>query len=331
MLCLQRNSGPRRQKAAWPGPVVWTQFPPLCEEHLLCRVGMNSEGIRYVLGTRCAKWGWHHGMRCYPWILGSAPSRNEIQPRPRCERAEREAEESGGADPRLPWGEGQGGFMAVEVCCGGWGGNYLWNTSMCKAIVIRRWTVTVTRQLRQNNLLPHSNSTWLRRWQLNSPQRPLSQVRQSLRLNLVSLLHIPSHFFDGVSLLGPFVSQKTNPASATHSLCAQPAGSVLLTRWPTPPLAAPEALGCREEETRLRTVPQSDRSSEGCRLRHPHWPLVPAWPPVRNTAPGPETALQAFPDWVGSRNWQQTYSSEHNSAGMHREEPPRLGQRKLLR
>ena len=253
MLCLQRNSGPRKQKAACPGPVVWTQFPPLCEEHLLCRVGMNSEG-----------------MNC--------------------------------------------------------GGNCLWNTSMCKAIVIRRWTVTVTHQVRQNNLLPHSNSTWLRRWQLNSPQRSLSQVRQPLRLNLVSLLHIPSCFFDGVSVLGPFVSQKTNPVSATHSFCTQPAGSILLTRWPIPPLAAPEALGCQEEETRMRTVPQSDRSSEGCRLRHPHWPLVPAWP-----APGPETALQAFPDWVGSRSGQQTYSSEHNSAGMHREEPPRLGQRKLLR
>lgn len=109
--------------------------------------------------------------------------------------------------------------------------------------------MTVTRQVRQNNLLPHSNSTWLRRWQLNSPQRSLSQVRQSLRLNLVPLLHIPSCFFDGVSVLGPFVSQKTNPASATRGFCTQPPGSVLLTLWPIPPLAAPEALGCQEEET----------------------------------------------------------------------------------
>lgn len=126
--------------------------------------------------------------------------------------------------------------MAVEVCCGGWGSNCLWNTSMRKAVVIRRWTVTVTRQVRQNNLLPHSNSTRLRRWQLNSPQPSPSQEKQALGLNLVSLLHIPSCFFDCVSVLGPFVSQKTKPASATRGFSTQPPGSVLLTLWPVPPL-----------------------------------------------------------------------------------------------
>ena len=65
---------------------------------------------------------------------------------------------------------------------------------------------------------------------------PLSQEKQALRLKLVSLSHIPSCFFDCVAVLGLFVSQKTNPASATHGFSTQPPGSVLLTLWPVPPL-----------------------------------------------------------------------------------------------